>query len=61
MELSGEPVGGNWVTRFVERHDDELCNIYLESIDYARRVADNSKHFKHYFELVSVLFESDLN
>ena len=55
-ELSGTPVGKNWVSRFVKRRDNELCSVYLDSIDYARRIADNSKHFKHYFELASAKF-----
>ena len=56
LELSGKPIGHNWVSRFVKRHDNELCSIYLDSIDYARRVADNSKHFTNYFDQVSVFF-----
>ena len=64
LELSGEQVGPNWVSRFVKRHDDDLSSIYLESIDYARRIADNSKHFKDYFEKVSAylnLYWTDLH
>ena len=52
VELSGEPVGKNWITRFVKRHDDVFCSVFFNSINYARRVADNSRHFKHYFKLV---------
>ena len=59
-ELSGGPVGKNWVSRFVKRRDSELCSVWLDSIDYSRRIADNSKHFEHYFQLVSVNFESFL-
>ena len=55
QELTKGPVGDRWVSRFTKRHDNELASIYLESIDYARRVADNSKHFNHYFMLVSVI------
>lgn len=51
-----EEVGNHWVTRFVKRHSGKLISVYLESIDYARRVADNGKHFKHYFTTVSLLF-----
>ena len=53
MELSGSPVGPHWVSRFVKRHKKEICSIYLDSIDSARHVADNSKHFRHYYDLVS--------
>ena len=54
QELIKVSVGDRWVSRFVERHHDELESIFLDSIDYARRVADNSRYFKHYFERVSV-------
>ena len=54
LELSKEHVGEHWVSRFVKRHQDALCSIYLDNIDYTRRVADNSRHFKDYFDKVSV-------
>ena len=56
IELTGAPVGEHWIRRFVERHRNELASVYLDSIDYSRRVADNSRHFSHYFMLVSVSF-----
>ena len=56
VELTGAPVGEHWVRRFVERHRNELASVYLDSIDYSRRVADNSRHFNHYFILVSISF-----
>ena len=56
IELTGALVGEHWVSRFVERHRDQLYSVYLDSIDYSRRVADNIKHFSHYFMLVSVSF-----
>ena len=58
QELTKAPVGEHWVSRFVDRHRKELKSVYLDSIDYSRRVADNSRHFSHYFMLVSVLFAS---
>lgn len=58
QEMTGKVVGDHWVTRFVKRHADKLESIYLTSIDYARRVADNSRHFKHYFERVSSILLS---
>ena len=57
-------VGDHWMIRFVQRHDDTLESIYLDSIDYARRVADNARHFKHYFDTVGFkthLFSSNLS
>ena len=56
QELIKVSVRNRWISRFVERHYNELKNIFLNSIDYARRVTDNSRHFKHYFERVSVYF-----
>ena len=56
LELLGTPVGKNWVSRFVKRRESELCSVYLDSIDYTRRIADKSKHFKHYFEFASANF-----
>lgn len=56
QELIKGPVGEHWVNRFINRHNNELASVYLESIDYARRVADNSRHFSHYLMLVSVFF-----
>ena len=53
FELSQSYVGDHWVSRFVKRHKDELCNLYLDSIDYTRRVIDNCRHFKDYFDKVS--------
>ena len=49
-------VGDHWISRFTNRHKDELTSIYLDSIDIARRVADNGRHFKHYFKQVSLYF-----
>ena len=56
IELIGAPVGEHWVSRFVERHKNQLYSVYLDSINYSWRVADNSRHFNYYFMLVSVSF-----
>ena len=55
-EMAEKEVGEHWISRFVKRHNGKLSSIYLESIDYARRVADNGRHFKHYFDQVGLLF-----
>ena len=47
-------VRDRWINRFIERHYNELKNIFLNNINYARRVTDNSRYFKYYFERVSV-------
>ena len=56
QELIKGHVGEDWVRRFIKRHENKLASLYLDSIDYVRRVADNSRHFSHYFMLVSILF-----
>ena len=55
VEIIRRPVGERWVERFYKRHSTELKSIYLRSIDQARYVTDNSRHFQHYFDIVSVL------
>ena len=57
VEIVGHPIGGRWVERFCKRHETELLSIYLRNIDQARHIADNSRHFKHYFDQVSSNFE----
>ena len=53
-ELVGHRIGERWVERFCKRHNSELKSLYLRGIDQARHIADNSKHFQHYFETVSI-------
>lgn len=55
VEIIRRPVGERWVERFCKRHNTKLKSIYLRSIDQARHVADNSQHFQHYFDTVSIL------
>jgi Tc5 transposase DNA-binding domain len=38
-------LGHNWITRFCKRHRTRLASIYLRTIDYKRKLADNSHHF----------------
>ena len=52
-EIVGHPIGERWVERFCKRHRTQLKSLYLRGIDQARHIADNSKHFKHYFDTVS--------
>ena len=54
IKILGKFIKKNWIICFVERHDSEFYNIYFNSIDYTRRVIDNSKYFEHYFELVNI-------
>lgn len=51
-EMTQEYVGENWINRFIKRYNNVLNSVYLDSIDYSRRVADNSRYFEHYFKIV---------
>ena len=52
VEIVGHAVGGRWVERFQKRYEDELASIYQRNIDQSRHIADNSRHFEHYFAIV---------
>ena len=54
-ELTHEEIGKNWVSRFCQRYANRLSSIYLRTIDHKRKIADNSHHFEHYFNTVSML------
>ena len=47
-------LGPNWVARFCKRHRTRLASIYLRTIDHKRKIADNSQHFQHFFDLVRI-------
>jgi AraC-like DNA-binding protein len=53
-ELVHEEIGKNWVSRFCQRYANRLSSVYLRTIDHKRKIADNSHHFEHYFNTVSV-------
>ena len=53
VEMVGHPIGGRWVERFCKRHGNVLKSIYLRGMDRVRIIADNSRHFQHYFATVS--------
>ena len=55
VEIVRRPIGERWVERFCKRHSNEVKSIYLRGIDQARHIADNSRHFQHYFDTVRVL------
>jgi hypothetical protein len=48
-------LGPNWVARFCKRYRTRLASIYLRTIDHKRKIADNSQHFQHFFNLVRML------
>jgi AraC-like DNA-binding protein len=47
-------LGPNWVARFCKRHRTRLASVYLRTIDHKRKIADNSQHFQHFFDLVRI-------
>ena len=49
-------LGHNWVARFCKRHCTRLASVYLRTIDHKRKLADNSQHFQHFFDLVCIFF-----
>jgi hypothetical protein len=51
-ELIGKRPGTRWVERFVKRYGDRVKSPYLRTIDSARVVADNSKHYSDWFHQV---------
>ena len=52
-EIISHAIGERWVERFRKRHGNKLRSRYMRNIDHSRHVADNSKHFQHYFDNVS--------
>ena len=52
VEITGHSVGGRWIERFQKRYENELASIYQRNIDQSRHIADNSRHFEHYFATV---------
>ena len=55
-------LGRNWTARFYHRHSTKLTSIYLHAIDHKRKIADNSRYFQHFFDLVCVyLYACDLD
>jgi len=45
-------LGPNWVAHFCKRYRTRLASVYLRTIDHKRKIADNSQHFQHFFDLV---------
>jgi hypothetical protein len=52
-EIRGEPVGKNWVSQFVKRHEIKLKSLYLRNIDNLRASAEYSPMFQLFFSVVS--------
>ena len=52
--IAHSSLGRNWTARFCRRHRTRLASIYLRTIDHKRKIADNSQHFQHFFNLVRI-------
>ncbi|PVH90585.1 hypothetical protein DM02DRAFT_472763, partial [Periconia macrospinosa] len=52
VEMVREPVGKCWVRRFCQRYENKIKSIYLRGIDQTRKVADNTAHFEHFYQVV---------
>jgi hypothetical protein len=52
VERLKAPIGGSYIRKFVKRHNDRIQSVYLRTIDNARKIADNSKHFEHFYVTV---------
>ena len=51
-EILGGPVGKNWPARFIQRHKNRICSIYLRPLDRARVSSENANVFEHFYCLV---------
>ena len=54
--IAHKQLGTNWVARFCQRHRNRLASVYLRTIDHKRKLADNSQHFQHFYDSVSLAF-----
>jgi len=51
-ELAADRVSDSWVTRFLDRHRDQLLYKWANAIDAQRLHADSSEKYIQYFKLV---------
>ena len=55
-ELLQHPIGDGWVYRFQQRHETRIKSVYLKGYDRNRKIADNPKNIKHFYDNVGVEF-----
>ena len=48
-----DEIGVHWVARFCERHQDRIKSVYLRAMDKNRQLADNTRHYEHFYQTVS--------
>lgn len=56
-ELRGAPVGKNWTSQFVKRHQDRLKSLYLRNIDNLRVAAEYTLLFTLFFTLLAQVIQ----
>jgi hypothetical protein len=49
--IAQEHVGKGWVTRFINKHHDQLTSRWTSGMDYTRHQADSEARYKLYFDL----------
>jgi hypothetical protein len=50
--IAQDPVGKGWVTRFINKHHDQLISRWTSGMDYVRHQADSEAKYKLYFDLL---------
>ena len=53
-EIIHGPVGKNWASQFVHRHNDKIKSLYLRNIDNARLKSEYAPLYKKFYDLVSL-------
>jgi hypothetical protein len=54
QETLNELIGKNWVTRFVERHSNQITTVYLNGLDKNRRAAESVANTAKFYENVCI-------
>ena len=52
MEAVKYLINEYWVECFQKHYPNEFINLYMHCIDQSRHVANNARHFEHYFQQV---------
>ena len=51
-EIRGSPVGKNWTSSFVRRHQHELKSVHLSNIDQKRVKSEYEPAYAYFYQLV---------
>ena len=51
-EIVGGELGQNWTARFIKRHSQRICSLYLRALDRTRASAESVSPFEHFYQLV---------